>query len=220
MNLLFLHPGPQVSFRLCPVPPKFERCQAVNVLITRMVDLPHKRSFVCICNQLLDSNKIKTNFIICVIQVGHPRAPRGPGAGGAGVPPEPRGHLGAGPLYIPSLHTVPCSCLQPLSRNNNTCFHPRRPLHPRRVLQPGNPPESRAQQSRGCNATSVNQQSDMLRRHVATGRVVSVLLNMNSNEFLSSMQAISAEVGGVTSALFVGGALAVRILSNHDLAPG
>ena len=33
----------QVSFRLCPVPPKFERCQAVNVTITKMVDLPHKR---------------------------------------------------------------------------------------------------------------------------------------------------------------------------------
>ena len=104
MNLLFLHPGPQVSFRLCPVPPKFERCQAVNVLITRMVDLPHKRSFVCICNQLLDSNKIKTNFIICVIQVGHPRDPRGPGAGGAGVPPEPRGHLGAAALHTKLTH--------------------------------------------------------------------------------------------------------------------
>jgi len=35
--------GDQVSFRLCPVPPKFERCQAVNVTITKMVDLPHKR---------------------------------------------------------------------------------------------------------------------------------------------------------------------------------
>merc|ERR1712130_423553 len=35
--------GDQVSFRLCPVPPKFERCQAVNVSITKMVDLPHKR---------------------------------------------------------------------------------------------------------------------------------------------------------------------------------
>lgn len=35
--------GDQVSYRLCPVPPKFERYQAVNVIITRMVDVPHKR---------------------------------------------------------------------------------------------------------------------------------------------------------------------------------
>jgi len=35
--------GDQVSYRLCPVPPKFERCQAVNVTIINMVDLPHKR---------------------------------------------------------------------------------------------------------------------------------------------------------------------------------
>merc|ERR1712211_223375 len=35
--------GDQVSFRLCPVPPKFERCQAVNVTIIKMVNLPHKR---------------------------------------------------------------------------------------------------------------------------------------------------------------------------------
>jgi len=35
--------GDQVSYRLCPVPPKFERCQAVTVTITKMVDSPHKR---------------------------------------------------------------------------------------------------------------------------------------------------------------------------------
>lgn len=35
--------GDQVSYRLCPVPPKFERCQAVSVQITKMVELPHKR---------------------------------------------------------------------------------------------------------------------------------------------------------------------------------
>jgi len=35
--------GDQVSFRLCPVPPKLERFQAVHVQITRMIDLPHKR---------------------------------------------------------------------------------------------------------------------------------------------------------------------------------
>lgn len=35
--------GDVVSYRLCPVPPKFERYQAVNVSITRMTDMAHKR---------------------------------------------------------------------------------------------------------------------------------------------------------------------------------
>jgi len=35
--------GDQVSYRLCPIPPKFEKFQAVNVNISHMVDLPHKR---------------------------------------------------------------------------------------------------------------------------------------------------------------------------------
>ena len=43
MAMILVCGCPQVSFRLCPVPPKFERCQAVNVTITKMVDLPHKR---------------------------------------------------------------------------------------------------------------------------------------------------------------------------------
>jgi len=33
----------KVSFRLCPIPPKFERCQAVNVQITEMSSSPHRR---------------------------------------------------------------------------------------------------------------------------------------------------------------------------------
>eukprot|EP00090_Calanus_glacialis_P022823 TRINITY_DN35147_c0_g1_i1.p1 TRINITY_DN35147_c0_g1~~TRINITY_DN35147_c0_g1_i1.p1 ORF type:complete len:190 (+),score=45.91 TRINITY_DN35147_c0_g1_i1:151-720(+) len=35
--------GDQVSYRLCPIPPKFEKCQAVNVTITKMSDQSHKR---------------------------------------------------------------------------------------------------------------------------------------------------------------------------------
>merc|ERR1712179_343791 len=35
--------GDKVSYRLCPVPPKFERYQAVTVHITRMTEVPHKR---------------------------------------------------------------------------------------------------------------------------------------------------------------------------------
>jgi len=35
--------GDQVSYRLCPVPPKFEKCQAVNVTITKMSSQQHKR---------------------------------------------------------------------------------------------------------------------------------------------------------------------------------
>eukprot|EP00092_Neocalanus_flemingeri_P097076 GFUD01123662.1.p1 GENE.GFUD01123662.1~~GFUD01123662.1.p1 ORF type:complete len:154 (+),score=38.83 GFUD01123662.1:361-822(+) len=33
----------QVSYRLCPIPPKFEKCQAVHVTITRMSTQSHKR---------------------------------------------------------------------------------------------------------------------------------------------------------------------------------
>jgi len=33
----------KVTFRLCPIPPKFERCQAVNVQITVMSSSPHRR---------------------------------------------------------------------------------------------------------------------------------------------------------------------------------
>ena len=33
----------QVSYRLCPVPPKFEKCQAVNVTITKLSSQEHKR---------------------------------------------------------------------------------------------------------------------------------------------------------------------------------
>jgi len=33
----------KVTFRLCPIPPKFERCQAVNVQITEMSSSPHRR---------------------------------------------------------------------------------------------------------------------------------------------------------------------------------
>ena len=35
--------GDRVSFRLCPIPPKFERAQAVNVQITQMTSSCHKR---------------------------------------------------------------------------------------------------------------------------------------------------------------------------------
>jgi len=35
--------GDQVSFRLCPIPPKFEKCQAVNVQITKMSPQNHNR---------------------------------------------------------------------------------------------------------------------------------------------------------------------------------
>jgi len=35
--------GDQVSYRLCPVPPKFEKCQAVNVTITKLSSQEHKR---------------------------------------------------------------------------------------------------------------------------------------------------------------------------------
>jgi len=35
--------GDQVSYRLCPVPPKFEKYQAVNVKITKMIPQHHKR---------------------------------------------------------------------------------------------------------------------------------------------------------------------------------
>lgn len=35
--------GDQVCFRLCPIPPKFEKCQAVNVTITKMSTQSHKR---------------------------------------------------------------------------------------------------------------------------------------------------------------------------------
>jgi len=33
----------KVTFRLCPIPPKFERCQAVNVQITVMASSHHRR---------------------------------------------------------------------------------------------------------------------------------------------------------------------------------
>jgi len=35
--------GDQVSYRLCPIPPKLEKCQAVNVTITKMSPQAHKR---------------------------------------------------------------------------------------------------------------------------------------------------------------------------------
>merc|ERR1712029_873345 len=35
--------GDKVSYRLCPIPPKFERSQAVNVQITQMSPSTHKR---------------------------------------------------------------------------------------------------------------------------------------------------------------------------------
>merc|ERR1711936_97727 len=35
--------GDKVSYRLCPIPPKFERSQAVNVQITKMSASTHKR---------------------------------------------------------------------------------------------------------------------------------------------------------------------------------
>ena len=33
----------KVSYRLCPIPPKFEKCQAVNVQIVKMSPVHHKR---------------------------------------------------------------------------------------------------------------------------------------------------------------------------------
>jgi len=35
--------GDKVSYRLCPIPPKFEKCQAVNVQIVKMSPVHHKR---------------------------------------------------------------------------------------------------------------------------------------------------------------------------------
>ena len=35
--------GDKVSYKLCPIPPKFEKCQAVHVQIVKMSPTNHKR---------------------------------------------------------------------------------------------------------------------------------------------------------------------------------